>query len=102
MCNFKPGDKFIRKSPRGTVIIGEVDRIIETFVIDEINNVIYIQFKIVTTNGVSYITDGSDGIINKISIEHFNDKVIKLIDYIKQKNNEKNDILSISKNNPNV
>jgi hypothetical protein len=64
--NFKPGDKFIRISPLGTKIIGQVKDIKETFVIDLESDLIYVRVYIITTNNISYFLDGSDGTINKI------------------------------------
>lgn len=102
MCDFKPGDKFIRKSPRGTIITGEVKKITKTFVIDDINQLIYEKFNIITTNDVTYCVDGSDGIINKISKHGFDGKLKEMIDYFKNKSDEKNILRTVSQNNINI
>jgi hypothetical protein len=74
---FSPGDKFIRYSKYGGVNIGIVADIRVIYGIDTVNKVTYEGLNIVTTNGVSYKLDGTDGRIFKISSEAPDEKYEK-------------------------
>lgn len=66
---FNKGDKFIRFTKYGSVIIGEVRSVVPTKCIDLRNKVVYDKFQIITTKGILLELDGSDGTIYKI--DHF-------------------------------
>ena len=63
---FSEGDKFIKFSKYGGVVIGEVKRFHYSLNIDLTNKVSYKKYYIITTNGVLLELDGSDGKIYKI------------------------------------
>lgn len=63
---FKPGDKFIRFSPYGSITIGEVAEYGEVRTVDINNGVVYLSPYIVTIKRYVLQLDGSDGKIFKV------------------------------------
>lgn len=75
---FEPGDKFIRFTKYGSVIIGEVKTLIPVNYIDLENRVTYTKLQIITTKGILLELDGSDGTIYKIDHFYSEEEVLKI------------------------
>lgn len=86
---FSPGDKYIRFSKYGSIIIGVVDNYGTITNVDINNSVCYQVPTIKTTKGYVLKCDGSDGQIYKVTKEYSQTEVEELKKFLSLNKNEK-------------
>lgn len=87
---FSEGDKFIRFTKYGSVIIGEVKLFHYSLNVDLTNKVKYKKYYIITTKGILLELDGSDGKIYKIEKEYSEKDIEAAMERINKIKNLKN------------
>jgi len=90
---FKEGDSYIRFTKYGSVIIGTVKNVGETYVLDTEHKVRYIKKYIITNSGIPINLDGSDGQVYRVTEDLSEERVEALKAFARLSKQEKTQLI---------